>query len=107
MNVMTKKEMITGIVYDSIDQINELRAAGSQLNKSPDTKLFGESGQLDSLGLINLVVAVEDSFESVFGYSISLAESAAMSEHANPYYSVATLVDFIDTIVKDDGYPDH
>ena len=50
---------------------------------------------LDSLGLVNLIVAVELHAEEDLGVTISLADQKAMSQVGNVFQSVRSLVDYI------------
>ena len=46
-------------IYKSIDEVNSQMSKDEQLIKSPDTVLYGESSSIDSIGLINIIVTVE------------------------------------------------
>jgi hypothetical protein len=62
------------LVYEGIDVANELRRADDQLPKTPDVKLVGADGRLDSLALATLLLAVERRIEETTGASISLLD---------------------------------
>ncbi len=55
------------------------------------TKLFGGGGLLDSMGLVALVIAVEQAIEEQFKVNIRLADEKALSQRNSPYRSVGTL----------------
>ncbi len=59
-----------------------------------DTILFGRDGALDSMGLVTLVIALEQAIEDRFDASAGLADEKAMSQAKSPYRSVATLADY-------------
>lgn len=59
-----------------------------------DTKLFGKEGLLDSMGLVTLVIAVEQNIEDRFGKSVALADEKALSQSRSPYRTVGTLVEY-------------
>ena len=61
-------------IMDAIDEINERNPEEKRLSKSVDTVLTGESGKLDSLGLVSFVVAVEERIQNDLGGNISLAD---------------------------------
>ncbi len=63
-------------------------------NFGGDTALFGRHGLFDSLGLVSLVVAVEEAIEDQYGVSISLADQQAMSERHSPFRSVGSLAEY-------------
>lgn len=59
-----------------------------------DTILFGKEGVLDSMGLVTLIVAVEQAIEDRYEKAAGLADDKAMSQAKSPYRSVATLAEF-------------
>jgi acyl carrier protein len=89
------------LVYQAIDDLNDLLPDDRKLRKSPDTPLFGRSGALDSLGLVTLIVNTEQRVDSTFGRPISLTSEKAMSEANSPFQTVASLTDFILTALTE------
>lgn len=61
---------------------------------SEESVLFGRDGVLDSMGLVTLIVAVEQAIEDKFDASAGLADDKAMSQEKSPYRSVASLADY-------------
>ncbi len=51
---------------------------------NPDTQLFGRGSKLDSLGLVNLIVLVEEKTADTFGKSVTIADERAMSQKEQP-----------------------
>ena len=100
---MSDNEKIIQAIFDAMDEVNEQRPEAPPLVKSADTVLFGESGTLNSLELVNLIVAVEQSLEEVFGVSIALADEKAMSLRKSPFRSVQTLAEYAATVMKEDA----
>jgi len=60
----------------------------------PDTPLFGDDGALDSVGLVSLVVGVEQALEERFGAVVSLADEKALSQRHSPYRTVESLAEY-------------
>jgi acyl carrier protein len=56
--------------------------------------LFGESGFLDSMSLVSLVVAVEQAIEDQFGKTVSLADEKALSRRHSPYRTIGSLAEY-------------
>jgi acyl carrier protein len=98
---MSNHERILQAIYNAIDEINEQLPKGKALDKSLETVLFGKSGQLDSLGLVSLIVAVEQNIEDDFGVSITLADERAMSQQNSPFKTVTTLSDYVALLLAD------
>jgi acyl carrier protein len=88
-------EKITRTIFAAIDQTNLLLPKGEKLPKSPETHLVGSDSALDSLGLINFVVALESQILSNFGRSISLVDTAALPATESPFRTVAILADYL------------
>ena len=57
------EDKIQGIVSCAIDRLNELLPTGQSLPKERTTILLGRSGCLDSMGFVNLLVALEEELE--------------------------------------------
>jgi acyl carrier protein len=99
---MSKKESITNILYEIIDQTNQtLPADKKHLKKALDTPLFGESAVLDSLGLVNFIVSTETALQEKFKIPIVLADERAMSQNSSPFRTIGTLADYIATLLDE------
>ena len=92
---MNVDETILNIVFKALDELNE------QLIKSTKTVLFGNNGQLDSLGLVNLLVIIEQNIEDEFDVSITMADERAMSQKHSPFRTIGTLADYIDMLLNE------
>jgi acyl carrier protein len=60
-----------------------------------ETYLFGSKGFLDSLGLVSVVLDVEQKVNDLYGLSISLADDRSVSQQRSPFRSVASFADYI------------
>ena len=92
---MNMKKTIVQSILKAIDELNEQFSPEQQLKKSEKTVLFGKDGKLDSLGLVNLLVIIEQNIEEDFDVIITLADDRAMSQKRSPFLTVETLVDYI------------
>jgi len=90
---MATKNEIIDIIFKSIDEINEQNE--THLVKDEKTKLFGRDSDLDSLGLVNLIVSVEENINDRFDVSISIVDEKALSQKNSPFKSVETLTDYL------------
>ena len=91
---ITKGELIDTI-FRAIDEINKLSPPESQLHKDPSTILLGETGALDSLGLINLIVAIEERIHNDHGIQVIVLEEDALASPEGAYRSIDTLAVWI------------
>lgn len=71
---------VRAAVYAAIDGINRQRSATEQLTKSDATVLSGAEAVLDSLGLVTLIVAVEQQVETTCDRQISLTDAGLFSD---------------------------
>jgi acyl carrier protein len=88
-------ERILDIIYSVIEELNRGIDEGSHLELSPETLLYGEKGQLDSLKLVELLVGTEERLEDELGVSLTLADERALARTSSPFRSVASLADYV------------
>jgi acyl carrier protein len=81
-------------IRNAIAEINLSRPGDQQLSDDPDAVLFGEGSDLDSLGLVNVVIAAEQHVADVTGVDIVLASEAAMSRKRSPYRNLRALAEY-------------
>ena len=74
-------------------------ALGQEL--AEETTLFGRDGVLDSMGLVTLIVAVEQAIEDKYEASPGLADEKAMSQARSPYRTVGSLADYAVAQIKE------
>lgn len=80
----------TNLLLDEpIDDLNE------------NSYLFGEEGILDSMGLVSMIVAVEQIVEDIFDKQITIVNAKAMSLKNSPFRTVASLADYVEQLVKE------
>ena len=96
-------DQIVECLYAAIDDTNRGRSDATPLAKSPDAPLYGSSSELDSLGLVNFIVAAEQKIEQAFGKSLVLADDRALSHEPNPFGSVRALADYVEVLLKETG----
>ena len=98
---MEKRKTIEKLIFNSIEEINEQLPLEQQLTQSTKTVLFGKDGKLDSLGLVTLLVLIEQNIEDEFDLSITIADERAMSQKHSPFRTVGILADYIDMLLKE------
>jgi acyl carrier protein len=101
LHSMVKTERITRSIFSVIDEFNQTLPPEKKLKKTLDTILFGQEGTLDSLGLVHLIVTVEQHIEEDFGIPISLADERAMSQEKSPFRTVDTLVNYVAILLEE------
>jgi D-alanine--poly(phosphoribitol) ligase subunit 2 len=90
------REGVVQVIYEAMD---ELRESGvptkGPLRPALETPLFGSHGLLDSLGLVQLIVFIEDRLATEFGAALTLADDKALSEKRSPFRTVDSLADYV------------
>lgn len=87
------KEDLVALIIELAQEILEAEGEPST-TLAHETRLFGKEGLLDSMGLVSLIVAVEQEIEDRFGTSVALADEKALSQTASPYRTVGTLAEY-------------
>ena len=88
--------------------ISSLHDVLSQMDKLPadpvgeSTRLIGSEAVLDSLGLVTLVIDLEQRLEEQHGMSLVLADDRAMSQGNSPFRTVQALTDYISLLIEEE-----
>lgn len=86
-------------VYAAIRESNGLMQPDQRLVCTPETVLLGEEGTLDSLGLINLLVLIEEEVGTRLGRTVTLLDERHMSP-GGPFTTVGSLIRYIEAAVE-------
>ena len=93
------RQEIIDLILETAKELGE-DETGLTDNLSADTRLFGEGGVLDSMGLVTLVIAVEQAIEDKYDVSPGLADEKALSQKHSPYRTVSSLADYAQAQIK-------
>jgi acyl carrier protein len=96
---LSTSDRVVQCIYQVLDEFNQELPAGLKLAAAPDTLLYGENGQLDSINLVHLIVAVEEKIEHEFGVTITLADDRALSMRNSPFAAVSSLSAYVTSLV--------
>lgn len=89
------RQRVVDAVFSAVDALNAQRRDKPPLEKDLGTVLYGTGSAVDSLGLIELVVVVEEQVERDLGLSITLVDDRALSQETSPFSTLGTLVDYV------------
>lgn len=92
---MTDQDRVTEALFSVVDSLNRRLAKDQRLAKSPETVLTGENSRLDSLGLVNFIVATEQMIEDQFQTTITLTDESVMSSINGPLRTIGSLARYI------------
>jgi acyl carrier protein len=85
---MNTREKVLAAIYDAVEEVNDLLPPESVLAKDAKEVLMGKGRKLDSLQLVQLIVAV------------TLADERAMSQNSSPFRTIGTLADYATSLVE-------
>lgn len=94
---------IAEIVISSLQEVLAM-ANGNSPGASAiteDTFLIGREAVLDSMGLVTLIIEVEQLLEEEYDVAVILADERAMSQKNSPFRSVRSLTDYICQLVEE------
>ncbi len=98
---MIARSEVVQVIFSAIDDLNRLLPKERRLKKAINVALSGAMADLDSLGLINLIVATEQKIQEKFNLLINLADERAMSLPDNPLRTVETFADYITLLLEE------
>jgi hypothetical protein len=93
MSLVTEEE-IQQVVVRAIENVNLARKPEARIAVAPGSTLFGQGSPLDSLGLVALLIDIEEGMHDR-GFAVTLSDARAMSQTASPFRSVPALVSYI------------
>ena len=83
---------IFNIIVSAMIDVSDL----SENEVNEDTPIFGEGSSLDSLGLVTLLVSIEQKIEDEMSVNITIADEKAMSLKNSPFRNIGTLKQFLE-----------
>ena len=92
---MIERNIAYDIVVASLQEVFAQSGMPAAENVNGDTVLVGKDAVLDSLGVVSLIVEVEQRLEGAHGISVTLANDKAMSQKNSPFRTVAVLTDHV------------
>jgi acyl carrier protein len=71
---MREIEKFRGVVYRTVDAVNDLLPPEQALEANDDLVLIGKDASLDSMGFVNFIVALEEELEREVGHDLNIAD---------------------------------
>lgn len=91
---------IMELVLEAMRETNLGRGEDEQLEISPEAPVFSSESTLDSLGLVGLLIDIEDALADA-GADVTINSEHAMSKARSPFRDVPALVAFIEERMAD------
>jgi len=95
-----ERQAVLDIVLRALESANASREAGQQLEVSETAPLFGAPSPLDSLGLVALLIDIEEAFAND-GHTVVLSDDRALSQKRSPFRDVPSLVGYIEQLLTE------
>jgi acetyltransferase-like isoleucine patch superfamily enzyme/acyl carrier protein len=86
---------VVALVLRAVVAVNEMLPSDSRLREDVSSSLAQPHGPLDSLGVINLLVAIEDEAELEYGRRPNLTQIGSSSEDSSALSTVESLANFV------------
>lgn len=93
------RERLQSIILDRLREHITSQGAEPSSSLGPETPLLGRQGVVDSLGLVTVVVSVEQSIEDELGAAVTLADERAFSQRSSPFRTVGSLAAYAEELL--------
>ena len=100
---MIGQAQLQEVVIACVNNVLSERDDNIDLEVDEKTFLLGPEAVLDSLGLVTVLVDLEQSLEDEFGFSLTIADERAMSQDKSPFRTVQSLTDYIHRLILETG----
>lgn len=89
------------VVVASLREVLAMNGEEAPENIGEDVVLVGNDAVLDSLGVVSLIVEIEQRLEQDYDVLVTLANDKAMSQRSSPFRTVGVLADYVCTLVQE------
>jgi len=95
-----RPDAVEQVVLDALRNANLARDPSVQLVVAPGAPIFGPDSPLDSLGLVGLLLDIEEGLQAI-GCEVVLSDERAVSQKRSPFRSVPSLVSYVGTLARE------
>jgi|SRR5450432_3302668 acyl carrier protein len=100
---MIERTVAYDIVVASLQEVFVQTGLPAPESITGETVLVGKDAVLDSLGVVSLIVEVEQRVEGAHGVSVTLANDKAMSQRNSPFRTVDVLTDHLVAMIAEES----
>jgi acyl carrier protein len=93
----TALDVVMGCLRDAMEQ----SGAPEPIQVTEDTVIVGKDAALDSVGVVSLIVDIEQRLEMDHDVSVTLANDKAMSQRSSPFRTVGVLADHVCSVAAE------
>ena len=87
----TALDVVTGCLREAIEQ----SGAQDPVVVDENTVIVGKDAVIDSVGVVSLIVDIEQRLEMDFNVSVTLANDKAMSQRSSPFRTAGVLAEHV------------
>lgn len=95
------RNAVLALITESLRDLYEQNGVTTDSEPDEGTYLIGRRALLDSLGLVTLIVDLEQKIEETFDVTLTLANERAMSQKNSPFLTVGSLADYICALINE------
>jgi acyl carrier protein len=96
---MYNQKDLENLIISELKEINDRLPVERKFEVNETTPLFGKRSKLDSLGLVNLLVGLEEKISSKYDVSITLTDESVLSPINNPLENPVTFAKHINSVL--------
>ncbi len=100
---MVERSAALEVIYVALVEVLAQSGITATAALTEDTVIVGKDAVLDSLGVVSLIVEVEQGLEQKHDVSVTLASDKAMSAKNSPFRTVGVLADHVLETIKEDA----
>jgi acyl carrier protein len=93
------KTLVISVISEAVAELNEQRRRSEQLVDDPTTLIVGADSQLDSLGFVNLIFALEQKIEDSFDTSLALSDELVLDGDQSAFQTLGALAEFVHSML--------
>ncbi|MCS6940775.1 MAG: hypothetical protein NZM94_15975 [Roseiflexus sp.] len=95
------RNAVLALITERLRDLYEQNGVTTDSEPDEGTYLIGRRALLDSLGLVTLIVDLEQKIEETFDVTLTLANERAMSQKNSPFLTVGSLADYICALINE------
>ena len=100
MDNLKLNSLIVSCLKETLSEIDDENSIPlNSINR--DTRLLGRQAVLDSMGLVTLIVNIEQLLHEHNGIVVTIVDERAMSQEKSPFRTVGSLSEYISLLVEE------
>lgn len=92
---------IKELLKEALEELNEQLDDDEKVEFSEETRFIGSSACIDSITFVTLISIIEELIEDKLGKTVHLVNEKAFSQKRSPFYSIETMTEYIEELVKE------